>query len=437
LRSCDQLVGEDARAPVDPAIASGRQECANKAGGNKMKRILNGGVAALALLLGASSAIAQTQVKVGVLGDMSGPYSDFGGSGSVEAAKMAVEDFTAGSNKLKVEVVSADAQNKPDIASAIARRWFDTEDVDMIVDVPTSGIALGLASLVKEKNKVMIATTAGTSDLSGKACTPNTVHWTWDTWSNSHGTTEAVVKSGGKTWFFLTADYTFGTTMEKESSEVVKANGGSVLGSARHPLDNKDFSSFLLQAQGSKAQIIGLANGGTDTINAIKTASEFGIVAGGQKLVGLVMFINDIHALGLKAANGLMLTTAFYWDLNDKTRSFAERFARRNGGKVPSMSQAGTYSATLAYLRAVEKTGSAKDGAAAVEAMRSQGSFDDPLFGKTTVRPDGRAIHDMYLVEVKKPEESKKPYDYYRIVSTIPAERAFRPMGEGACSLVK
>ncbi|WP_315783231.1 MULTISPECIES: ABC transporter substrate-binding protein [unclassified Bradyrhizobium] len=400
-----------------------------------MKTILTASAAIFALMLGASSAAAQTPVKIGVLSDMSGPYSDFSGPGSLEAAKLAIEDFNAGSKKLSVELVSGDAQNKTDIAGAIARRWIDAESVDMIVDIPTSGIALGLAGLVKERNKVLIATTAGTSELTGKSCTPNTLHWTWDTWSNSHGTADAIVRNGGKRWYFLTADYTFGTTMEKEAGDVVKANGGQVLGSVRHPLDAMDFSSFLMQAQASKAEIIGLANGGTDTINAIKTAGEFGIVAGGQKLVGLVLFINDIHALGLKAANGLMLTTAYYWDLNDKTRAFAERFAKRSNGKVPSMSQAGTYSATLAYLRAVEKVGSAKDGAAVVAAMRDAGTFDDPLFGKTTVRVDGRVVHDMYLVEVKKPEESKKPFDYYKVVSTIPADRAFRSLADGKCPL--
>lgn len=402
-----------------------------------MKYKLGKTLAAGALSLVATGALAQTPVKIGVLSDMSGPYADFGGAGSLEAAKLAIEDYNATSKKLAVEVVSADAQNKPDVGSTIARGWFENDKVDMIVDIPTSGIALGLASLVKDKNKVMIATTAGTSDLSGKACTPNSLHWVWDTWSNSHGTTEAVVKSGGKSWFFLTADYTFGTTMEKEAGDVVKANGGTVLGSVRHPLNAKDFSSFLLQAQASKAQIIGLANGGTDTVNSIKTASEFGIVAGGQKLVGLVMFISDIHALGLKAANGLQLTTAYYWDLNDKTRAFAERFAKRNNGKMPSMSQAGTYSATLAYLRAVEKVGGPSDGAAVVAAMRNAGAFEDPLFGKTQVRADGRVVHDMYLVEVKKPEELKKPWDYYKIVSTIPADRAFRPLAEGNCPLAK
>jgi branched-chain amino acid transport system substrate-binding protein len=402
-----------------------------------MKRTILWGSVALSLAVTTVAAAAQTAVKIGVLADMSGPYSDFAGPGSVEAVKMAAEDFRAANQSIAVEVVSADGQNKPDIATTIARRWFDTEKVDMVIDIPTSGIALPLAAIVKEKNKVMIATTAGTSDLSGKACTPNSLHWTWDTWSNSHGTAEAVVKSGGKNWYFLTADYTFGTTMEREASDVITANGGKVLGSVRHPLNTTDFSSFLLQAQSSKAQIIGLANGGTDTINAIKTAAEFGIVAGGQKLVGLVIFINDVHALGLKSSNGLLLTTAFYWDLNDKTRAFAERFAKRNGGKMPSMSQAGSYSGTLAYLAAVARTGRADDGAAVVAAMRAAGVFDDPLFGKTSVRADGRVIHDMYLVEVKKPSESIKPYDYYKVVSVIPGDKAFRPLSEGACPLAK
>ncbi|MBN9597839.1 MAG: ABC transporter substrate-binding protein [Afipia sp.] len=392
---------------------------------------------AIALALTGGSAAAQTPVRIGVMSDMTGPYADFSGPGSLEAVKMAVEDFRAANKTIPVDVVSADPQNKPDNAATIARRWFDTEGVDLIIDVPTSGVALAVAGIAKEKNKVMIATTAGTSDITGKACTPNTLHWVWDTWSNSHGTAEAVVKSGGKSWYFLTADYTFGTTMEREASDVVKANGGTILGSARHPLNTTDFSSFLLQAQNSKAQIIGLANGGTDTINAIKTAGEFGLVAGGQKMVGLIVFINDIHALGLKSSNGLQLITAFYWDINDKTRTFGERFAKRMNGKIPSMSQAGSYSATLAYLNAVAKSGSAKDGAAVVSAMRAAGTFDDPLFGKTSIRTDGRVIHDMYLVEVKKPEESKKPYDYYKVISVIPGEKAFRPLSDGACSLAK
>lgn len=393
--------------------------------------------ASLVLAMTTVAAMADSAVKIGVMSDMTGPYADFSGAGSLEAVKMAIEDFRSVNKTLIVEVVAADPQNKPDNAVTLARRWFDTERVDLVVDIPTSGVALALATVVKEKNKVMIATTAGTSDITGKACTPNTLHWTWDTWSNSHGTAEAIVKSGGKSWYFLTADYTFGTTMEREASDVVTANGGTVLGSVRHPLNATDFSSFLLQAQNSKAQIIGLVNGGTDTTNAIKTAGEFGIVAGGQKLAGLVVFINDVHSLGLKVAHGLLLTTAFYWDLNDKTRAFGERFAKRMNGRMPSMSQAGSYSATLAYLNAVAAQGSAKDGAAVVSRMRAAGVFDDPLFGKTSVRADGRVIHDMYLVEVKKPEESKKPYDYYKIVSLIPGDKAFRPLSDGACPQAK
>lgn len=399
------------------------------------------GQVAVALALAAPTSVAtvaaQTNVKIGVMADFGGLYSDIGGAGAADAVKMAIDDFEPAKKNINVEVVTGDPQSKPDLGVALARRWFDNEGVDVLIDIPTSGIALALQSLVKEKNKAMMVTAAGTSELTGKSCSANTIHWTWDTWSNSHGTAEAVVKAGGKTWFFVTSDYTFGHTMEQEASAVVKANGGAVLGAVRHPLDSKDFSSFMLQAQASKAQIIGLANGGHDTVNSIKTAAEFGLVAGGQKLVGLILFISDIHSLGLKAANGLQLTTAYYWDANDKTRAFGERFAKRNGGKAPSMTQAGAYSATLAYLATVAKTGSAKDGAATIAAMRAMGAFDDPLFGKTQVRADGRVVHDMYLVEVKKPEESKRPYDYYKIVSVIPADRAFRPLAESPCPLAK
>jgi branched-chain amino acid transport system substrate-binding protein len=391
-------------------------------------------------LLGAllmQPAMAQIAVKVGVLADMSGLYADIGGAGAVDAVRMAIEDFKPATQGMTVDVVSADTQNKPDIAVAISRKWFDTENVDVLVDVPTSAISLAVANVVKDKNKVALFTASGSSDLSGKGCTPNTIHWTYDTWALAHGTGTAITKNGGKKWFFLVADYAFGQALERDASTVVKANGGTVLGSVRHPLDTKDFSSFMLQAQASKAEIIGLANGGGDTINSIKSASEFGLVQSGQKLAGMLIFISDIHSLGLKAAQGLMLTTAFYWDLNEQTRAFGERFAKRNNGRFPSMTQAGTYSATLAYLAAVKATGSTKDGAALVTAIRDRGTFDDPLFGKTSVRIDGRAIHDMYLVEVKKPEESKKPFDYYKVISTIPAEQAFRPLNEGGCPLVK
>jgi branched-chain amino acid transport system substrate-binding protein len=352
---------------------------------------------------------------------------------------MAVEDFNKrpGADKFKIEVVSADPLNKPDVARGIARKWFDSEGVDVLVDLPTSAISLAIAPLVQELNKVALFTASGSSDITGKSCTPNSVHWTYDTWALAHGTGDAITRAGGKTWFFITADFALGHSLERDATAVVNANGGKVVGSVKHPTDSNDFASFLLQAQASHANIIALANAGGDTIKAIKQASEFGIVQGGQKLAGMLLFISDIHSLSLKTAQGLQLTTAFYWDLNDKTRSFGERFAKRNNGRYPSMNQAGAYSATLAYLTAVAKVGSPKDGAAVVKAMRELGTFDDPLFGKTSLREDGRVIHDMMLVEVKKPSESKKPYDYYKILATIPADRAFRPLKDGGCPLVK
>jgi branched-chain amino acid transport system substrate-binding protein len=391
-----------------------------------------------AAALFSAGALAQTPVKIGVLTDLSGIFSDIGGMGAVEATKMAVEDFRKlpEAEKLKIEVVHVDGLNKPDVASAIARKWFDTEGVDVLVDLPTSAISLAVAPLVKEKNKVALFTASGSSDLTGKGCTPNSVHWTYDTWALAHGTADAITKAGGKTWYFLTADFALGQWLERDATPVIQANGGKVVGGVRHPTDTKDFSSFLLQAQASKAQVIGLANAGGDTINAIKSASEFGIVQGGQKLAGMLLFISDIHSLGLQTAQGLQLTTAFYWDRNDATRAFGERFAQRNRNRFPSMNQAGAYSATMAYLKAVAKVGSAKDGVAVVKAMREAGTFDDPLFGKTTLREDGRVTHDMMLVEVKKPEESKKPYDYYKILTVIPADQAFRPLKDGGCSLV-
>lgn len=392
----------------------------------------------LAAALFSAGAIAQTPVKIGVLTDLSGIFSDIGGMGAVEATKMAVEDFRKlpEAEKLKIEVVHVDGLNKPDVASAIARKWFDTEGVDVLVDLPTSAISLAVAPLVKEKNKVALFTASGSSDLTGKGCTPNSVHWTYDTWALAHGTADAITKAGGKTWYFLTADFALGQWLERDATPVIQAAGGKVVGGVRHPTDTKDFSSFLLQAQASKAQVIGLANAGGDTINAIKSASEFGIVQGGQKLAGMLLFISDIHSLGLQTAQGLQLTTAFYWDRNDATRAFGERFAQRNRNRFPSMNQAGAYSATMAYLKAVAKVGSAKDGVAVVKAMREAGTFDDPLFGKTTLREDGRVTHDMMLVEVKKPDESKKPYDYYKILTVIPADQAFRPLKDGGCPLV-
>ena len=374
-------------------------------------------------------------VKIGVLADMSSLYADIGGPAGIEATRLAIEDFKARNPGIQIELLSADGQNKPDVASAIARRWFEVENVDLIVDLPTSAIALAVGKLAQEKNKVAIVTSAGSSDITGKHCNPNTLHWTWDTWSVSHGTASAVTQAGGKTWFFLTADYVFGHSLERDAGEVVKESGGQVLGSVRHPLDTRDFSSYMLQAQTSKAQIIGLANGGGDTINSIKSAAEFGLVRSGQKLAAMVVFISDVHSLGLKDAQGLMLTTAFYWDRNDSSRRFGERMGRRNNGRMPTMTQAGAYSATMKYLEAVAKVGSPKDGAAVVKTMQGFGTYEDPLFGPTTVRPDGRVIHDMLLVEVKKPDESKRPYDYYKIVATIPPEKAFRPLKDGGCPL--
>lgn len=385
------------------------------------------------------AAAQEISVKLGVLADMSGIFSDIGGKGAAEATRMAVEDFMKrpDSERFKIEVVAADAQNKPDVSSAIVREWFDTEGVDALLDLPTSAISLAVAPLAREKNKVALFTASGTSDLTGSACTPNSVHWTYDTWALSHGTADAITKAGDKTWFFMTADFALGHSLERDASAVIEENGGEVVGSVRHPTAAADFSSYLLQAQGTGAEVIALANAGGDTINAIKQASEFGIVQAGQKLAGMLLFLSDIHSLGLETAQGLQLTTAFYWDLNDKTREFGERYAARNDGRYPTMNQAGAYSATLAYLEAVAEVGSAEDGAAVVKAMRERGPFDDPLFGKTWLREDGRVVHDMMLVQVKSPEESEKPYDYYKVLATIPGDKAFRPLEEGGCPMIE
>jgi branched-chain amino acid transport system substrate-binding protein len=394
--------------------------------------------AAVALAFAASGANAQVSdgvVKIGVLSDMSSLYSDIGGPGSVVAARMAVEDFGAAKKGMKVEIVSADHQNKPDVGSAIARQWYDSDKVDAIFDVPNSGVALAVNQLTREKNKAFINSGAASSDLTGKACSPNTVHWTYDTWMLANGTGGAIVKQGGDTWFFLTSDYAFGHALERDTEAVVLKNGGKVLGKVRHPINTQDFSSFLLQAQSSKAKIIGLANAGGDTTNSIKQASEFGIVKGGQNLAGLLVFISDIHGLGLNTAQGLIFTETFYWDLNDQTRAFAKRFAAQNGGKYPTMVQAGVYAGMLHYLKAVEAA-KTDDGAKVVAKMKELPT-DDPLFGKGRIRADGRKIHPAYLVEVKTPSESKGPYDYYKIRATIPADQAFRPEKEGSCALVK
>ena len=387
-----------------------------------------------AALLAATAANAETQVKIGVMNDRSGLYADMSGEGSVVAAKLAIEDFKAADKGLKVEVVSADHQNKADVAINTAREWFDQQGVDFIVDVPNSGVALALSELIKEKNKVFINSGAAASDLTGAKCSPNTIHWTYDTWALANGTGSAIVKRGGTSWFFITADYAFGAALERDTAKVVKENGGTVVGAVKAPLNTQDFSAFLLQAQSSGAKIIGLANAGGDTINSIKQAAEFGIVQGGQNLAGLLIFITDIHSLGLKTAQGLIFTAAFYWDFNDQTRAWSDRFMKATGRR-PSMVQAGVYSGVLHYLKAVEALKSAKDGKAVVAKMKEMPT-DDPLFGKGEVRADGRKTHDMYLFEVKKPEESKGPWDYYKLLTTIPADKAFRPLNEGGCPLV-
>ncbi|HEV8308171.1 MAG TPA: ABC transporter substrate-binding protein [Methylomirabilota bacterium] len=393
----------------------------------------------LAVVLVAAPAHAQITgnvIKIGVLNDQSRLYADITGQGSVLAARMAVEDAGGKVAGAPVEVVFADHQDKPDVGSSIVRQWIDRDGVDAVVDVPTSSVALAVSGVVREKNKVFLISGAASSDLSGKACSPNSVHWTYDTWALANGTGNAVVKAGGDTWFFLTADYAFGHALERDTSAVVKANGGKVLGAVRHPLETSDFSSFLLQAQASKAKVIGLANAGGDTINAIKQAAEFGIVKGGQKLAGLLIFITDIHSLGLKTAQGLQLTESFYWDLNDQTRAWSKKFAERHGGKMPTMVQAGVYAAVTHYLKALAQTKSDADGKAVVAKMKEMPT-DDPLFGKGTVRADGRKIHPMYLFEVKAPEASKGPWDYYKMVRQIPAAEAFRPLDQGGCELVK
>lgn len=390
--------------------------------------------------LASSGALAQELpvFKVGVLNDQSGVYSDVTGLGSVEAAKMAVEDFKPEQYGFKVQVVGADHQNKPDVGTAIARKWFDQDGVDVIADVPTSSVALALSAIIKEKDKVFLNSGAGTSDLTGKACTPNNVHWTYDTWALSNGTARAVIANGGKSWFFVTADYAFGHALERDASDIVKTLGGAVVGHVLAPFPTMDFSSFLIQAQGSKADIIALANAGGDTITAVKQAQEFGITQAGQKLAGLLVFLSDIHGMGLPVAKGLLLTESFYWDMNDKTREWSKRLAARNSGKYPTMVHAGVYAAMTHYMKSVQAMDKkqAKSGAAVVANMKATPT-DDALFGKGQIRIDGRHIHDMYLFQVKEPKESKGAYDYYKLVSTVPADKAFRPLADGGCSLVK
>jgi branched-chain amino acid transport system substrate-binding protein len=403
-----------------------------------MKRKLISTLVGAALAVGAGAASAQISdgmIKIGVMSDMSSLYADIGGPGSTLAAKMAVEDFGAAKKGMKVEVVSADHQNKADVGSSVARQWYDVDKVDAIFDVPNSAVALAINQLTREKGKAFIDSGAASSDLTGKACSPNTIHWTYDTWMLANGTGTAIVKTGGDSWFFLTSDYAFGHALERDTEAAVLKNGGKVLGKVRHPLNTQDFSSFLLQAQSSKAKVIGLANAGGDTINSVKQAAEFGIVKGGQSLAGMLVFLSDVHGLGLDKAQGLVFTETFYWDLNDQTRAWAKRFAAANNGKYPTMVHAGVYAGVLHYLKAIEAI-KTDDGTKVIEQMKKTPT-DDPLFGKGTIRADGRKIHPAYLVEVKKPSESKGPYDYYKIRATIPAEQAFRPLAEGGCPLVK
>jgi branched-chain amino acid transport system substrate-binding protein len=394
-------------------------------------------LAALLLALAAAPAFAESNgtVRIGVLNDMSSVYADFQGPGSVLAAQMAVEDF-AKTSKRKVEVLSADHQNKPDVGSAIARRWFDTEGVDMIVDLPNSAVALAVSDIATEKNKVAIGSGAGTALLTGAKCSPNFVHWTYDTWANGHALARGVLDAGGKSWFFITADYAFGHDLEKQASDEVTRSGGSILGSVRHPLGTADFSSFILQAQSSKADVVALANAGGDTVNTIKQAADFNVGAK-QKIVSLIFDLQGVPALGLKTAQGLIALNAWYWDMNDATRAWSKRYQERHPKKMmPNHMQAGVYSAVLHYLKAVDKVGSPADGKAVVAAMKSMPT-DDPVFGKGTIREDGRHMHPMYLLQVKSPAESKSEWDVFKIAATIPADKAFRPLAEGGCALVK
>jgi branched-chain amino acid transport system substrate-binding protein len=394
---------------------------------------------ALSALGLATPALAQDKtVKIGVLNDMSSLYADIGGPNSVVAVKMAVEDSGLTKKGWKIDVVSGDHQNKPDIGTNLARQWIDTEKVDAIADTPNSGVALAVSNLVKEKNAVLLNSGAATADLTGKACTPNTISFTYDTYMLATGTGKALTKAGGDSWFFLTADYAFGHALERDTSAVVTANGGKVLGGVKHPLNTSDFSSFLLQAQASKAKVVGLANAGGDTTNAIKQAAEFGIVAAGQKLAALLLFINDVHSLGLKTAQGLTFTESFYWDQNDQTRAWSKRFsAAANKNAMPSMTQAGNYAVVLHYLKAMEALGGNPHDGAKVVAKMKELPTDDPLFGKGPLRADGRRIIPAYLFEVKKPDESKGPWDYYKQIATISAEDAAKPLEASECPLVK
>ena len=382
----------------------------------------------------ANAQISNDVVKIGVLTDMSSLYSDATGKGSVVAVQMAVADYGGKVQGKPVEVVSADHQNKADIGLTIARNWYDNEKVDAIFDVPTSSVALPISALTREKNRIHINSGGGSSDITGPACSPNTVHWTYDTYALSSVAGKAMVQRGEDTWFFITADYAFGMALERDAANVVKENGGKVLGDVRHPLNSSDFSSFLLQAQASKAKVVALANAGGDTTNALKQAAEFGLMKGGQKLIALLLEITDVHAIGLKDAQGLIMTDAFYWDRDDEARAFSNRFLEKVG-HMPTMIQAGLYSATMHYLKAIDATGT--DEAPKVMAQMRATPVNDFFAKNGKIRIDGRMVHDMYLFEVKKPAESKGEWDLYKLIATVPADEAFRPLDKGGCPLVK
>ena len=382
----------------------------------------------------ARAQISDDVVKIGVLTDMSSLYADATGKGSLAAVQMAVADYGGKVKGKPVEVVSADHQNKPDVGVNIARNWYDNEKVDAIFDVPTSSVALPISALTREKNKININSGGGSSDITGVACSPNTVHWTYDTYALSNVAGKAMVQRGEDTWFFITADYAFGMALERDAANVVKENGGKVVGDVRHPLNSSDFSSYVLQAQASKAKVVALANAGGDTTNALKQASEFGLMKGGQKLIALLLEITDVHSLGLQAAQGLILTDAFYWDRDDDTRAFSKRFNEKVG-HMPTMIQAGLYSATMHYLKAIEAIGT--DEAPKVMAQMRATPVNDFFARNGKIRIDGRMVHDMYLFEVKKPEESKGEWDLYKLLATVPGDQAFRPLDKGGCPLVK
>jgi len=397
-----------------------------------------GMMSAVALAVMAGVAHAQgigDVIRIGILNDQSGPYADVGGKGSAIAAKLAVEEFGGKLLGKRIEVIAADHQNKPDIASAIARQWIDNENVDVIADGAGSSASLAIQQVTRDKGKIFIASGPASSDFTGKACSPTGFHFTYDTYALANGTARALVKQGGDTWFFLTADYAFGHALERDTSAFVVAGGGKVLGSVKLPLNTSDFSSALLQAQASKAKVIGLANAGADTINSIKQAAEFGVVRGGQRLAGLLVFIADVQALGLQTAQGLVITNSFYWGLTDKTRAWTQRYMAQNDGRVPTMIHAGTYSGVLHYLRAAKAANSTDPKVIAVKMHEMP--VNDMYNEDIRIRPDGRVLHKMFLMQVKSPAESKSKYDYYKLLAETPGDQAFRPMEEGQCPYLK